>query len=127
MDEAEKIFYSIFKTPICPSLKERFQRASTNLSAGYTQEELEEYDRVVNAINDLEALELVARHAKKFPLLVVKVHLMIYLAETMPEYRSFYINRNDTPYKGWIFLFLSSMRTALKFLKGFLLLAKLKI
>jgi len=127
MDEAEKIFYSIFKTPIPFSLKERFQRASMSLSAGYTQEELAEHDRAVNRVNDLEALELVARHTKKFPLLVVKVHLMIYLAETLPEYRSFYINRNDAPYKGWSFIFFSSMRTILKFLKGFLLLAKLKI
>jgi hypothetical protein len=127
MDEAEKIYYSIFKAPIPLPLKERFQRASKDLSVCYTQEEMAEYNRVLSKASDLEALELVVRHAKKLPILVMKFNLMIYLAETLPQCRNFYINRDDTLYEGWAFLFFSGLRTIVKYLKGLFLLAKLKI
>jgi hypothetical protein len=127
MDEPEKIYCAIFKSPIPLPIKERFQRASKDLSAGYTQEELAQHNRAISKVADLEALELVARHTKKLPLLVMKFNLMIYLAETLPENRNFYINRNNALCKGWAFLIFSGLRMIMKLSKGLFLLAKLRI
>jgi len=127
MDEAEQIYHSIFKDTIPLQLKKRFQEASKDLSAGYTQEEIVEYNRALQKTSDLEALELVVRHMNKLPLLVMKFHLMIYLAETIPGCRDFFINRSDTRFAGWIYLFLSGWRTIFKFLKGLFLLVVNKI
>lgn len=127
MDEAEKIYYSLFKSPIPHLLKERFQRASNRLSSIYPQEKLAEHNLAINRVSDLEALELAARYTKNFPLLIMKFRLMIYLAETLSQCRDFYINKTDAKFKGWISLFLGGLRSIIKFLKGFFLLLKLKI
>jgi hypothetical protein len=52
---------------------------------------------------------------------------MIYLAETVPECRDYYINRFDTKTTGWIFLFMSGWRTVIKFIKGLFLVKAFKI
>lgn len=127
MDEADKIYSAIFRSPIPLPLKERFQRASKDLSAGYTQKELTQHNRAISQVADLEALELAARHTKNLPVLVMKFNLMVYLAETLPENRDFYINRKDTRHKGWAFLIFSGLRMVIKLSKGLLLLVKLKV
>ena len=126
MDEAEKIYKAVFKTQIPPPIKERFLRASKKLSAGFTQEEMDEYRYVMLKISDLEALELAARRKNRLPLLVSRFRLMVYLAETMPENRKFFLGlKSRRLIWPWCIKF-SGLRTVIKLIKGSFLLRALK-
>lgn len=126
MTEAEKIYKAIFKTEIPLAVNERFQKASDLSTAGYSQADVGNYHRVLSRISDLEALELAARLKNKFPLLVLKFKIMIYLAETLPENRKYYINTKGRRITGFAVMIYSGFRTMFKFIKGWILLKFLK-
>jgi len=126
MDEAEKIFRATFKSQISLPLKERFNKASELFTITYSKEDIDAYNRALEKISDLEALELAARYRNKLPVLVLKFKLMVYLAETLPENLKFFINRKDRRLIGYILIAYSGLRSMVKFIKGMFLLKTLK-
>jgi hypothetical protein len=127
LEEAEKIFNSIFKAPFPSLLKERYLKASEKFSKSFAPFEIAECQRAIKKISDLEALELASRHLKKLPFLVVKFRIMVFLAEGWPLLRKHYINNKNTSLAGLSFIFYCGIRTAAKFVKGIFLLTFLKI
>ncbi len=127
LEEAEKIFNSIFKSFPPPLLKERYLKASEKFSKGFTPLEIAECQRAIEKISDLEALELASRHLKKLPLLVLKFRIMVFLAEGWPLLRKRYINDKNVSLAGLSSIFYSGIRTAGKLVKGIFLLTYLKI
>ncbi|MBE0460732.1 MAG: hypothetical protein IBX60_03760 [Candidatus Aminicenantes bacterium] len=126
MDEAEKIFRSIFKSQISLPLRENFDRASKVFTAAYSKEDIDAYNRALEKISDLEALEFASRYRNRLPLLVLKFKLMVYLAETTPENLGFYVNRKDRRLIGYISIAYGGLRSMVKFIKGMFLLRILK-
>lgn len=127
MEEAEKIFNSIFKAPLPLLLKERYLKATEKFSKSYTSSEIAECQKAIEKISDLEALELASRHLKKLPFLVLKFRIIVFLAEGWPLTRKSYINNKDISLVGWFSFFYCGIRTAIKLVKGIFLLTYLKI
>lgn len=123
--EAEKIYRSIFYQRAPDIVRQRFIEASDRLNQKVSSHELERYYRVIQIIDDLEALELACRYTKKLPLLSLKFHLMIFLAETLPENQRFFINERTSFVKGLFFLVIGFLKTIYKVCKGFYLLVRL--
>jgi hypothetical protein len=127
LEEAEKIFNSIFKASPPPLLKERYVKASEKFSKSFTPLEIAECQRAIKKTSDLEALELASRYLKKLPFLVLKFRIMVFLAEGWPLLRKHYINNKNASLAGLASIFFCGIRTAAKFVKGFFLLTFLKI
>ena len=121
-DESEKIYYAIFKKKPPVWIKNHFENLSKRIEADFPEKEIIRYRRYTEKTNDLEALELAARHLKQIPLLTVKFNIMIYLAETVHENYSVYINTKDSLLSGYLLLIASAFRSLYKFSKGVLLL-----
>jgi hypothetical protein len=127
LEEAEKVFNSIFKVPFPPLLKEMYVRAGEELSNSYSPSEIDDCQKAIERISDLEALELASRYLKKLPFLVLKFRIMVFLAEGWPLARKSFVNDKDTSFAGWFFIFYSGIRTVAKLIKGVILLTYLKI
>ncbi len=121
--EAEKIYEAIFGTKVPQSIQRHFDTLSRRINSLFSKEEIEKYNECILKIHDLEALELAARYFKKLPLLTVKFKIILYLAETIPENYTKYINEKDNFFMGSLLLVFSLVRTSYKFVKGLYLLA----
>jgi len=125
--EAQKIYRSIFGSKIPPILKERFVAASdATLNQTISASSLNAYYRVIQQIDDLEALELACRYGRRLPFLQLKFQLMVYLAETLPQNQHFFFNRQKSYLKAVSAMLFGSLYSLFKLLKGVLLLAKVK-
>jgi len=125
MSDAEKIYKALFKRDVPISIEERYQKAFEALAAGFPEARVEEYKAAVEGIHDLEALELAGRYRKKLPLLVHAFMVMVYLAETLPENQSDYINFKTRRFSGFLSMAYGCCRTVVKFMKGLFLLRKM--
>jgi hypothetical protein len=116
--EARKIYAAIFGREIPPLVLDRYVIASKRLNQSVPQPEMDSYYRAMMACGDLEALELAARYTRKYPLLSRKFRLMAYLAETMPENQTFFINERSSFAGGMARSAAGGFRTVYKMLKG---------
>jgi hypothetical protein len=116
--EARKIYAAILGREIPPIVLNRFVIASKRLNRSVPQVEMDSYYRAMMACDDLEALELAARYTRSFPLLSRKFRLMAYLAETLPENQSFFVNERSSFFDGMAHSAAGVFRTAHKMLKG---------
>lgn len=117
-DEAERIYYALFRKKIPESIQYHFEKLSKKLEDVYSEEEIKKYYECIAKINDLEALELAARYLKKFTMLTKKFQIMIYLSETLPENYVMYINEKNNRFFGCLLLMTSTFRTLYKFVLG---------
>lgn len=118
MNEAEKIYYSIFRKEIPAPLQSHFENVLRRIDERYPEEEIKKYHRCIAEINDIEALELAARYFKKLRILSEKFKIMVYLAETLPENYTVFISEKNNSCGGYISIMASLSRTVYKFTKG---------
>lgn len=121
-DEADKIYYAIFRREIPEPLIDRFKGASAEIEARYSAHEVEKYHRIIRKVNDLEALEYAGRFRKKLPLLSDKFKAMVFLAESLPENYRLFINEEDNRLKGYLWLPVIGIVSLCKMVKGLFLL-----
>jgi hypothetical protein len=124
LDEAERIYRAIFRTPIPAPLKDRYDMALPILFTGSSPEENRAVERALNCVSDLEALEFAARHQKKLPQLVYRFQLMVHLAESIPANQSVFVQSRDNKIRAYFSLLWGGLRTLYKFVKGWCLLRR---
>ena len=124
--EAARIYRAIFGGDVPAVVKQHFVNASPRLNERFEQSELDSYYHTVERIGDLEALEVAARYVRRIPLLHSKFHMMVYLAETVPENQHHFVNERSNIAAGWWALVSGGARTAIKLVKGLFLLSRLK-
>ena len=125
IDEAEQLYFALFRRHIPDVLKQRFEHASRIMTEHVNTVNVAHYDKIIRAHTDLEALELAGRMFGKLSLLSLKIRLMIWIAETWPENRQFYVNdKNRNLLVGYAVCAFGTMRTIYKFIKGMVLLQR---
>jgi hypothetical protein len=117
-NEAERIYYSIFNKKIPASITAQFEILSRRIESRFSEEEVNTYVKCIENVYDLEALEIAARYLKKMHLLSEKFRIMVYLAETLPENYTVFVNEHQNVFFGSILLISSMVRTVFKALKG---------
>ncbi len=122
-NDAEKIYSSLFNKSIPVAIRDHFNNISKEIDNYYPQSEVRNYYELVQKINDLEAFELAARHLKKYPILTTKFKTMLYLAETVPDNYTDFINESDRCLSGYLLLSASVFRSLYKFIKGLFILS----
>lgn len=125
-DEAEKLYYTIFKKKIPADLKRYFSGASKILESGYLKNDIKRYHRYLEKVTDLEALEFASRWFNQCPLLTDKFKIMISLAETLPENHQTFVNESTGKLFNWISIGITCLHSAWKLVKGFFLLKVFK-
>ncbi|MFC2161961.1 hypothetical protein ACFLRX_09955 [Acidobacteriota bacterium] len=126
MSDANKIYSALFKEPILPSLEDKYRKAFEALSSGFSEAHVEEYRAAVEGPFDIEALEMAGRFRKRLPLLVQAFNIMVYLAETVPDNQSEYVNFKTRTCLGFLSMAYGLCRSAGKLVKGLFLLRKIK-
>ena len=116
--DMQRIYNVLFPGQIPPELETRVTSAWQLLSSAYTAEELAEFRTALEAVDDLEALELVCRRGRLVPVLSAQVHLMAMLAETLPSHSSSYVHLRDEPVWGVLSMAVGVVRTVWKYVKG---------
>jgi hypothetical protein len=119
--EAEKIYRSLFGRAIPDKLRLRFIEAS-NLDRPTHLSDLDRYYEIIDGVRDLEALEIACRYTQRLPLLSRRFRIMVFLAETLPENRGYFINDHKSLVRGVRALAAGAIRTGGKLVKGMLLL-----
>jgi hypothetical protein len=122
--EAQRIYRALFDRPVPALVADRFAAASERLEAHASPAELRAYRQAVVDPVDLEALELAARWTRRLPLLTRKFQLMAFLAETLPENQSLFINRRDNLPLAFAQISALTLRTAWLMAKGLLLVRR---
>ena len=125
--DAERIYRSIFGRPIPGIISERFVLPSVQLITSASEIEQARYRHVMNNVNDLEALEVAARFSGALPLLTRQFRLVVYLAETLPENRHFFVNDRDGRIRGVLAIVIGGIRTVCKLAVGYVLLRRLPV
>ena len=124
--EAERIYEAIFRTAIPPLIEKRFYQACEALFPGISLKEGSKYEEALEKVSDLEALELAARLLHIMPLLVTRFRVMVHLAETLPQNQRFFIHSRGGRGRCYFSLSVGGMRTVVKFVKGWILLARIQ-
>jgi hypothetical protein len=124
--EAERIYAALFREPVPDIIAERFGYASSRLDDIAEPGELREYRHALVHIADLEALEVAGRFSKRLGILSRKFHLMVCLAETIPRNRNRFIKEKNSIPAAYAALIAGAFRTAIKIIKGLLLLRRMK-
>jgi hypothetical protein len=121
-NEAERIYSALFNQKIPASVQEHFKVLSRKIESRYSEDDVNEYLDAVRKICDLEALEVASRHFKKLPVLSEKFKIMVYLAETLPENYSVFVNERSNYLLSFLFLMRALFRTGYKITKGIFIL-----
>jgi len=121
--EADLIYDAIFKERIPDTIKQRFEHASRMIDGIHPQDEVKRYYHYLHNVKDLEALELVARHSGRLPVITEKFKVMMYISETFPGNYHFFVNERSCFIFGYLLLFLSLVRSGYKLAKGMILFA----
>ena len=120
--EADRVYRALFGAPAPDVLKQRFVEPSKRLNAGTVIRDVERYYQAVEHAADLEALELACRWSGRFPLISAKFRLVVYLAETLPENQRHFVNTRDSFMRGLFVVSFTVVRSAFKFVRGWLLM-----
>ena len=124
--EAIKVYRALFRGEPPALLIERYAAASAQLDQRADTAELALYQRWLTRVDDLEALEVACRYTRRLPLLSRKLHLMVYMAETLPDYHAVFVNERTSLAGGVKALVAGALRTGTKLTKGLVLLARLR-
>ena len=124
-EEAIKVYRALFRGEPPASLVERYAAASVQLDGRADPAELALYQRWLARVDDLEALEVACRYTRRLPILSRKLHLMVYMAETLPDYHAEFVNERTSLAGGVKALVAGAFRTAAKLTKGLVLIARL--
>ncbi len=116
--EGRKVYAALFGGEPPPVLLARFASAARLLNSTALQAEVDRSTRALLASPDPEALELAARLTGRLPLLTRKFRLMVYLAETLPENQSRFVNRRSSFLRGLLNIAVAALRTAWKLPPG---------
>lgn len=104
-------------------LEEQFNGAARKIEGNYSAEEKDEYVRWMDGVSDLEALEYAARFRGRLGILSDKFKAMVYLAETLPENYSRFINERDNLLKGYWLCAIGTLGSIWKLVKGMMILS----
>lgn len=122
--EAEKIYHAIFNKQIPASIKTHFNIISKKIDGHFHEEDFKKYCAYIDKVHDLEALEIAGRFFKKIPVLTGKFKIMVYLAETLPENYTVFVNEQKrNVFLAYILLISSMIRTIYKVAKGMVILS----
>lgn len=124
--EADKIYKFISNRQIPKVIIPHFENLSKKIEARFSDLEVKTYYEYIEKVQDLEALELAARHLKRLPILTIKFKIMLYLAETLPENYPKFISEKNNCFSGYLLLTASVIRSVYKLIKGFFLLTAYK-
>jgi hypothetical protein len=124
--EGELLHQSIFGSPIPEPVLEKYIEAHKYYLTSAEESELCWMAKVVRLGLDLEALEIALRLSDKGHLLVRKFKILVHITEAFDTYRSCFINEHPRRLGAIAILAFHFFRTASKFLKGKLLLWRLK-
>lgn len=122
---AQRVYNVLFPGKIAPALESRFLDAWQVLAADYTENECQEFERVLASGHDLEAIELVARRRKQLPMLVDQVRLMCVLAETRPDHAQYFFQTTNSRLVGFFAMAWAGVRGIVKYFKGVCLLRRI--
>lgn len=126
ISEAKNIYQAIYNEDIPEFVEEKFEEASLRILANYRQDEKLLYEKIIQNVSDLDAIETAARYTNTMKLLTTKFQLMVYLAETVPENHKFFVNEQDIGFsKTALILFIGAVKTLIKFLRGFYMLRRM--
>jgi hypothetical protein len=125
-EEAAKLYRALFAGEPGPLIVERFAQAAERLDRITDPGELARYERCLSRVGDLEALEVACRYTRRLPVLSHKLHLMVYLAETLPEHYGDFVNERSSLLRGLAALVVGGFRTAIKLGHGLFLLARVR-
>jgi hypothetical protein len=120
------LYRAIFRQDPTPLFVARFNQAALLLHASASPEETASYRRALDAVGDLEALEVAARYRRRLRLLSASFRLAVYLAEAEPHTQTFLVKRRAGRISGFAAIGAGAMHTAYKLAKGTLLLAKVR-
>ncbi len=121
--EAERIYFAIFGEGLPEILEERFAGAARKIEGNYSAAEKDDYGRWMERVSDLEALEYAARFRGRLGILSDKFKAMVYLAETLPENYSRFINERDNLIKGYWLCAIGTFSSIWKLFKGMMILS----
>lgn len=124
--EAEKVYLAIFQRDIPLVVQARFLAVVDRLNGTASQAELDAYYHILQAAEDLEALELAARLTGRLPLLSRKFRAMVYLAETLPENQAQFVNEHSSFLKGITSITWSGLTSIFKAMRGVWLLRRFR-
>jgi hypothetical protein len=122
-NEAEKIYYAVFKKQIPETIRVHFEHISKSVDDHYPDDEVGKYRRCISSVKDLEALEVAARHLGKLPVLTDKLRIMICISEAFPENYPVFVNDKDNRFAGYGSILFSLFRTCYKLTKGMIFFA----
>ena len=122
-EEARHLHAALFREHCPPELEEAYVRAHDYYCRPGPDDAA--IRTIVARKLDVEAIELVLR--RKRPALTRKLRLLVYLAEATPSGYRRLVNEADRPVLAWLVLGGAVFRTALKYLKGFLLLRSQRV
>lgn len=120
--EAEKIYYCIFRSAPPSAFIRRFAVISEKINQNTDAPELENYYRIIQQVQDLEALEYACRIFRHIPLLPLKFRAAVFLAEVMPENHSRFVNERMGLARGLFWITVGVVRSFYKLVKGSVLL-----
>ena len=123
--EADRIYRSLFGTEVPDIIRTRFAEPSALLNSRSVSRDVQHYYHAIEHIRDLEALEVAARYARRLPMISQKFRLMVYLAETLPQNQSHFVNHHNSFWLGVVAILSGGVRSAWKILKGLTLLRSL--
>jgi hypothetical protein len=126
-NDAEKIYSALFGKKIPDNIHRHFNNISKEIESNFPHDEVVKYYELVGKINDLEALEVAARHLRKIPVLTEKFKIMVYLGEAIPDNYHIFINESTARFRGYAEMIFSIMRTIIKMMKGLIIISAYRL
>ena len=123
MDEADRIYRAIFRRPIPPIVRERFSAAIERMEVDPAEQA--RYRRVLDQVEDLEALEMISRIQRIHPLLTKRFRIMVHLGETLPENQHLFVSTEGGLARALAAFTTGAFHSTAKLIKGWLILRKL--
>jgi hypothetical protein len=123
-DEARALHRAIFGAEIPDELARRYVEAHAFCIKDASAADRDWMRRAVAARADLEALEIALRVRSPRHVLVRKARILVYLAESLPQYYDRFVNDRPRRAAGWCVLAGAALRTGYKLAKGRLLLLR---
>jgi len=127
INEADRIYEAIFDTKAPESIIKHFKAISGKIEDRFSEDEIEDYYKYIQKVQDIEALELAARYTKKLPVITEKFKIMVYLAETLPDNYKVFVNEKPGFFAAALLLTASIFRAGCKMVKGIYIITVTRI